>query len=77
MKRNPFLNSVNISKRRGRRAAVILVVDLLGKVYGAEFNYLQSFPYNLHGSDAYHAADNALDYILEAITSLEWSYALV
>jgi len=68
------LGTLDISTRPSRRRAVSRIVHALGMIHSAEFDYLNRIPLNLHGGEAYAAADDSLDYLCEAIIFLDDAY---
>ena len=74
MNRRSLLDSIELSTRRRRRDAVKLAMDLVAGIHLAESGYMERIPANLQGGDAYQAAEQALDYLVEAIDALEAAY---
>ena len=76
MKQNALIDSIDVSTRRKRRRATKLAVELVARIHLAEFQYMERIPVNLQGSAVYDAADEAIDYLFDAICSLEYAYDL-
>jgi len=74
MKHNAYIDSIDISSRRNRKAAVKLAIHLIDMVHLAEFQYLQRIPFNLRSGPAYCAADYALDWLVAAMEYLGYAY---
>ena len=70
MKKSAFLDSIDVSTRRKRKAATCLACDLLQRIRHAEKEYLDRIPLHLHGSDAYTAADYTVDILTEVLVTL-------
>jgi hypothetical protein len=68
------IEALDISTRPKRRRAVTIIIRALGQIYMEEFNYMNRIPTNLHGADAYSAADDTLDYLDEAMCTLNYAY---
>jgi len=64
----------DISTRGKRRKAVLYIIDLLKKIREAEENYMAKVPLNLQSGDAYAAADESVDAIIDAVNCLEDAY---
>jgi len=69
-----MLPSLDVSTRGKRRKAVALIVDMLGKIHDAEYDYMERMPQNLRSSPAYDAAEYSLDFLVEAINDLADAY---
>jgi len=67
-------SSVDISSRPKRRRAVSTIVDALSHILSEENAYIDRIPPNLHCSDAYVAADESADMLIEAIETLTKAY---
>jgi len=74
VKNNSFIDSIDLSSRRKRRAATKLAIRLVGLIHLAEFQYVKKIPPDFHGSSYYIAADEALDCLVQAIILLEYAY---
>jgi len=70
MKTGTIIDSVDVSNRQKRKAAVSLAIELLEKVRFAEEAYLARIPPNLYGSSLYAASDEAIDILTDAILTL-------
>ena len=70
-----LVDSIDLSSRRKRREAAKLAIHLIENIHLAESNYLNRIPINLQGSPAYEAADETLDYLVDAIDILECAYS--
>jgi len=71
---NILLDNLDISTRSKRRQAISLIVDAASRIHRAEYEYLERIPQNLHGGNAYAAADESVDMLAEAITILSDAY---
>ena len=69
-----IIKSIDLSTRRKRRAATALALDLLECIRLAEKTYLLRITPNLQGSDAYAAAEETVDYLIDAIGNLADAY---
>ena len=74
MKSSSIVAAIDVSTRRKRRAATALAIDLLGKIHLAEEDYVSRIPLNLHGSDAYAAAEDTIDSLIDAILILDCAF---
>lgn len=74
MKSIPIVASVDVSSRRKRRAATILVIELLDKIYLAEEKYQSNIPFNLQESAAYAAANETIDSLIDAMLILDAAF---
>jgi len=70
MRKNVLLASLDLSKRRKRRAATSLAFDLLQRIRHAEKEYLDRIPFYLHGSHAHIAAHCTVDALTAALVTL-------
>lgn len=71
---NAYIDLIDLSSRRKRRAAAKLAVRLIDMIHLAEFQYLQKIPFNLRSSGAYCAADDALDWLVAAMQYIGYAY---
>ena len=71
MKHDHYFDSLDLSSRHKRRETTKLAVKLVGMIHLAEYNYMERIPVNLKESDAYYAAEETIDYLLDAINALE------
>ena len=69
-----LFDSMDVSTRGKRRKAIAVAVDLLEKIRQAEERYIENIPFNLQSGDAYAAAENSVDLIIDAIISLSDAY---
>jgi hypothetical protein len=69
-----FFDTVDISTRPKRRQAVTLIVNMVGWIHSAEYEYMERIPLNLQDSDAYAAAEESLDMLTDAINTLSEAY---
>ena len=74
MKSKNMFDVVDISTRPKRRRAVSLIVTELTRIREAEEAYLNRIPENMEGGDAYAAADESIDLLIEAIDFLTDAY---
>jgi len=65
---------LDISTRGKRRKTVLRIIDLLKQIREAEENYMANIPLNLQSGDAYMAADESVDAIIDAVSYLEDAY---
>ena len=72
--RNDFIGSIDLSTRRKRRAATKLAAHLVGLIHLEESNYMERIPLNLQDSAVYDAADEAVDWLAEALSALDYAY---
>jgi hypothetical protein len=70
MRKDILLASIDLSKRRKRKAATSLAFDLIQRIRYAEKEYLDQIPFHLHESDAYNAAYYTVDALTSALVSL-------
>lgn len=70
MKASSFIDSIDISTRSKRKAALSIVLKILEKIRFAEEAYLERIPLNLQGSAAYAVTDEAIDILLDSIITL-------
>jgi len=70
----PVDGFLDVSTRGKRRKAVARVVGMLKDVREAEELFMSRVPPNLQGGDAYAAADESVDAIVDAVSSLTDAY---
>jgi hypothetical protein len=66
--------SLDVSTRGKRRNAMSLVILMLEKIRNAEEEYMLRMPLNLQSGEAYAAADQSVDAIIEAVDYLSDAY---
>ncbi|MCL2509564.1 MAG: glycosyltransferase [Methanomassiliicoccaceae archaeon] len=71
-KNSVALGTLDISTRPKRRRAVASIIRALGRIHHEEFKYMGRIPFNLQGGDAYSAADESLDYLVEAMRNVDY-----
>jgi hypothetical protein len=69
-----LIDSMDLSSRRKRRAAVAVAVRILRNVRSAEELSLGRFPENLQGGDAYADAEFSLEVVDDAVEILFDAY---
>ena len=69
-----WVDSLDVSTRGKRRKAVSIVISMLEKIHGAEFDYMERVPMNLQAGDAYAAADYCVDILADSIVLLLDAY---
>ena len=69
-----FFDSLDLDSRAKRKRAVNLVISLLTRVKQAEDDNLSHFPENFQNSDAFYNAEGSLDYLIDAIDVLSYTY---
>lgn len=74
MARCDLFDSIDLSSRRRRRAAAQLAARLVGMIHLAEYGYMERIPQNLQSGAAYEAAEQTLECLQDAISSLEDAY---
>lgn len=68
------IDPVDVSTRAGRRKAVANIIIMLREIREAEETRMAKTPLNLQSSDAYAAADESVDAIIDAVSCLEDAY---
>lgn len=66
--------SLDVSTRGKRRKAMSLVIVMLEKIRNAEEEYMLRMPLNFQLGEAYSAADQSVDAIIEAVDYLSDAY---
>jgi len=74
MKACTIIDSIDVSTRRKRKAALSLALNMIEKIRFAEDAYLERIPPNLHGSSAYAITDEAVDALTDSILTLMTVY---
>jgi len=70
----PAIGHVDVSTRARRRKAVANIIILLKEIREAEETRMVKTPLNLQSGDAYAAADESVDAIIDAVSYLEGAY---
>jgi hypothetical protein len=70
----PVFGPLDISSRPKRRRAVSFIISELERIRSAEETYMKRIPENMHGGDAYAAADDSVDSLADAVSSLLDAY---
>ena len=68
------IDSLDVSSRRKRRKAVVLVIDMLEKIRFAEEVYRDRIPLDSEDNQALINADYSIDSIVHAIVNLLHAY---
>ena len=66
--------SADLSSRGKRRKVVTLIIGLLKRLRAEEQMFIVRMPLNLHGSDAYDAAEYSIDILDETIDVISSVY---
>ncbi len=69
-----FINSIDLSTRRKRRAATVLAEHFIELIYEQEEAYQGRIPENLQGGDAYAAAEETMETLQVCIDCLLSAY---